>query len=142
MPTVIPDLDAPIVPGVSCAGISIGCEIKALLTVPEPVLRPVQKYEFHQFQSVKVWSVSGVIVQIGALEGYRGLLDGKIGIGTTIAEVEDWGACTVTEGEYDELIAAGKPGWSFETEQWNGNHKIDMNRDSRITAIFVHRIAG
>jgi hypothetical protein len=138
MPSVIPDLDAPIVPGVSCAGILVGTEMGALSSVPEPALRSDQIYRFHHFQSVRVLSVRGIVVQVGALEGYRGLLDGKIGIGSTIAEVEEWCACRVEEGEDDELVATGMSGWCFETDEWKGNHTVAMNRESRITAIFVH----
>jgi len=51
MPAVIPDLDAPIVPGVSAAGIIVGTHVDALL------------------DSVK----SGAIDQVGVYSGYRGL---------------------------------------------------------------------
>jgi hypothetical protein len=134
----IPDLDAPIMPGETSAGIMIGSKIEGMLA--QAGLPPSEViYGFHKLQSAKVWSARGLVVQIGVYEGYRGLLGGKIGIGSTIAEVGDWCGCKVAEDVDDTLIATGRPGWSFETDEWGGDHTIGTNRNARVTAIFVFR---
>ena len=133
----IPDLDAAILPGASAAGIPIGEKIDKLQNLVPSIQAVDGTFGLYTFPSVKIWSREGIILQIGVSEGYRGLLDGKIGIGSTIAEVEEWSNCKVIEGQYDELVVAGKDGWSFETTEWNGNHKVSMNRYARITSIFV-----
>jgi hypothetical protein len=134
----IPDLDAPIKPGESSAGIMIGSKIEVLLA--QVGLPPSQVVSgFHKLQSASVWSARGLVVQIGIYEGYRGLIDGKIGIGSSVPEVEAWCGCKVVEDEEDDLIAIGRPGWSFETEEWGGDHTVGTNRSARINAIFVFR---
>jgi hypothetical protein len=135
----IPDLRASIVPGFSSAGIEIGSRIEDLFSQSQPGgTERRSEYLVHDFVSVKVWSLNGLVIQIGVYQGYRGTLDHKIGIGSSIAEVEDWCRCQVVENDEDNLIAMGWPGLSFETNQWVGNHTAERNRNASITGIFVH----
>lgn len=141
LPTLarLPDLDAPILPGLSAAGVQIGESIERIPNLSEIITEMGGVYGFHKFNSVKVWSRSGIVVQMGVSEGYRGMVGNRIGIGSTIADVESWTGSEVAEGEDDELIAVGSAGWSFEMTEWNGTHKLGLNREARIVAIFVHR---
>jgi len=134
----IPDLGAAIVPGTSAAGIVIGSRIEDLLARSQPSgMERRSDFLVHNFTSVKVWSLDGLVTQIGVYHGYRGTLDHQIGIGSSIAEVEGWCCCHVVEDDDDNLIAMGRPGWSFETSEWSGNHTVAENRNALITEIFV-----
>jgi len=140
MESKLPDIDAPIVPGKSAAGILIGTESKSLLSEAQPTATKqlqdgVIRHEFGPV--VRVWTRQGVVDQVGVSVGYKGLLDGKIGIGSTIAEIEDWCGCPVEEDEEDNLIAFGRPGWCFETDAWVGDHTVSSNRNAVVNAIFV-----
>jgi hypothetical protein len=136
----IPDLDAPIIPGKSAAGIQVGTTVKDLIVGAVPTLTTelssdIVIYEFGPF--VKVWVRHGVVDQVGVYAGYHGLLDGKIGIGSTIAEIEDWCGCRVEEDEEENLIAPGRTGWCFNTEYWAGDHTGSTNRNAAVNMIFV-----
>jgi hypothetical protein len=136
----IPDLDAPIIPGKSAAGIPVGTTVKDLMVRAVPTLMTelssdIVRYEFGPV--VKVWVHHGVVDQVGVYVGYHGLLDGKIGIGSTIAEIEDWCGCQVEEYEEDNLIAPGRPGWCFDTEYWVGDLTVSSNRNKAVNQIFV-----
>jgi hypothetical protein len=136
--TRIPDLSAPIVPGRRAAGIEVGGEIADVLAQSQPSQTEKRaNYIVHEFGAVKIWSLDGVINQIGVYDGYHGMLDDRIGVGSTIAEVEAWCGCQVVEDDEDNLVASGRPGWSFETEQWTHDHAVASNRGVRINAIFV-----
>jgi hypothetical protein len=133
MPSTMINLDAPIVPGESAAGILVGSDIRDLVgEVPA-----LSKSSKHDFGPVKVWSSGKTIKQVGVYSGYRGSLGAGIHIGSTIDEVQHVFACEVQEDEEDNLIVPCSPGWCFETEHWTGNHTVKESKDARITAIFV-----
>ena len=135
----IPDLDAPISPGVSSAGILIGTTVEALLASTHPLASSGERFGFHRFPSVKVWSTEGTVRMVGVSEGYRGLVDGRIGVGSSLQDVEDWCAGKVDRGKYNTLIATGRAGLSFITERWNDDQQVGIDPTDRLTAIFVHR---
>ena len=137
--TTVPDMHAAIVPAVSCAGIFIGTEVRGLLASARPTQSSGQRFGFHQFPSVKVWSIDGTIVQVGLSEGYQGLIAGRIGVGSTLADVEDWCACQIRVGKFNTLIAPGTSGLSFITDRYNDDRQIGISPLDRITSIFVHR---
>lgn len=139
MSAKLPDLDAPILPGISAAGIEIGSTIQELLEQNLPQSKEDRSISpIYDFGPVKVWASSGLVTQIGVYAGYRGWLDNKICIGSTIADIEAWCRCRVAEDEEDNLVAAGRPGWCFETEAWAGNQSIETNRGARVTEIYVY----
>jgi hypothetical protein len=76
---------------------------------------------------------------VGVSEGYRGQVDGRIGIGSTLGDVEDWCACKVDRGKYKTLIATGMPGLSFITGRWNDDVQVGIGPADRLTTIFVHQ---
>lgn len=134
----IPNLIEPIVPGRSAAGISIGNKIRDLLEQA----RPLQTEEhggllIHDFGAAKVWSENGFVTQIGLYQGYKGLVDQKIGIGSTIGEIEDHFGCKVAEDQEDNLVVTGSRGWCFESEEWVSDTTVEGNRQAHVCAIFV-----
>lgn len=135
---VIPDLQATIIPGKSAAGLEIGSFLGDLLSHAHFVTAtPASDLLRHEFGPVKVWALHGIISQIGVYEGYEGKLEG-VGIGSTIADLEDQCHWRLLEDEEDNLVVDGKPGLAFETTAWGGDHRITNNRDAKVIAIFVY----
>jgi hypothetical protein len=134
------DLDAPIVPGKSVAGVSVGGAVNELLaTVHAQSTVRVPIGERHDLGSVKVWAKDGVIIQVGVYSGYRGVLQPGIRVGSTISDVEGSFGCSVQEDEQDNLTVLNSPGWCFETERWKSPETVGNNRNARIVSIFVFR---
>ena len=132
------DLDAPIVPGKSAAGVLVGSLINEVLAGAHPhSTTKLVSGEKHDLGTVKVWAKDGVVIQVGVFSGYRGMLQPGIRIGSTISEVQDSFGCSVQEDEEDTLVVATSPGWCFETEEWRNPRTVDNNRDARIVSIFV-----
>ena len=128
------DLTAPIMPGKSAAGISLGEELAAL---PRPLSRAsFTGVERLDYLCVSLWVRQESVCQVGVREGYGGTLAEGIGIGSTIADVERL-IGRVQEDAEDNLIVVGYSGWCFETEEWRG-HSIEENRGARITGIFIY----
>jgi hypothetical protein len=122
------DLNAPIVPGKSAAGITLG----------QPLSEFIRKYgELFSFkgnrycsESVIVSIADDVVSQIGVFDGYRGKIAGKIGIGSTDKEVELF-LGVIEENDYDDLVVKGISGFCFE---------INPDADPQpITEIYIYR---
>src|SRR5689334_19788729 len=110
------DLDAPIIPGKSAAGVFVGSAASELLsTVGAHLTTELSAKERHDVELVKVWSKDGVIIQVGVYSGYRGMLHPGIRVGSSISEVEESFGCSVEEDEEDNLVVPTSPGWCFET---------------------------
>jgi hypothetical protein len=122
------------VPGQSAARLSIGDDI-GNIHLSGGVSEASVKFELG---AVTIWTTDNLIEQIRVGSGYEGLLLGKVGIGSTLFEVEKEFRSSVQEDEGDNLVVLGVPGLCFETETWNG-HEVKDNLDSRITHIFVFR---
>jgi hypothetical protein len=133
------DFDAPILPGKSAGGVSIGAFISELLATccPQSTAK-ISGGERHDLGAIKIWANNGVITQVGVYSDYRGTLHSGIRIGSTIADVEDSFGCSVQEDEGDNLIVPNSPGWCFETEKWKKPLTVSNNRNARIVAIFVN----
>jgi hypothetical protein len=139
------DLDAPIVPGVGAAGLTLGDDVAKLLALRTPAsiaTLPGTGRTRRDFGPISVWEARGRIERIRVSEGYRGRLDGIIGIGTTIADVERHFGKPVEEDEEDNLVVQGLDGWCFETEPWaapSGSPR--ENSSALITELFVFGFA-
>ena len=132
------DLDAPIIPGKSAAGVFVGSPVSELLsTVGAYSTMKLSNEEMHDLGMVKVWTKDGTVIQVGVFPGYRGTLHPGIGIGSTISEVEESLGCSVEEDEGDNLVVPTSPGWCFETEEWKTPKNVSNNRNARIVSIFV-----
>ena len=84
------DLDAPIVPGKSAAGVFIGSVVNELFARVDHSTTKLSSGERHDLGTVKVWAEDGVITQIGVYSGYRGVLQPGIRVGSTISDVEEF----------------------------------------------------
>lgn len=89
---------APIVPGESMAGIPLGTSIADIADLIEKVcigeksflmLTPLKiQYLLGNSVFVSICLKLGCVESIGVSSGYTGLLEGKIGIGSTLSEAE------------------------------------------------------
>lgn len=116
------NLDAQIVPGRSAAGIEIGQPIAAVLAaesdllVAEPVINQVlgdTGITRYRSPAVDLFVENGIVTEIMVHDGYRGQLMGRIGIGSTIDDIERLiGPCE--EDEFDDLVITNMLGLAFE----------------------------
>jgi hypothetical protein len=136
------DLNAPIVPGESAAGVRVGQPMEDILTGASPdavvEMRSCIKFEFGP---VRLWAENGRVVQVGVYAGYRGSLRQGIGVGSTLGEVQS-ALGPIAEDEDDNLIVAGMPGWCFETEEWAAGRGPEQNPDARVREIYVFAAAS
>jgi uncharacterized protein (TIGR02996 family) len=131
------NLEAPIIPGISAAGIRIGQPVETILAVLQPLeVVPLDGCQRLRFGAVDLWVKQRLVDQIGIYKGYRGTIAGKIGIGSILQEVEA-AFGSVLEDEEDNLVVAGMPGWCFETETWISGREPAQNPDAAVTGIFV-----
>lgn len=132
------DLRAPIEPGKSAAGLTIGDAVaKVSQTGCSTSRKLANGFEMLDLGPIRVWARGGVIDQIGVRGEYRGHLSGTtIGIGSTIQQVQD-AIGPVLEDDEDNLIVAQLPGICFETETWRGGKRVEENLDAKLTDIFV-----
>ena len=133
------DLTAPIVPGVSAAGITLRTPIDPLL-VEHGLVQTERRggRAIYELPSIKIWVVDRLVTQIGVSTGYLGKVNHKISIGSTIREVEELFHLSVVEDEEDNLCVQAMPGWSFETTEWISDHSVKSNLDACIVEIFVY----
>jgi hypothetical protein len=136
------NLDAPIVPGKSAAGISIDDSIEAILLQVQPfTITDLSQEKRYQFGSVSLWvNNEGKIKQIGLYPGYRGKIAELIGIGSTISEVIG-SLGVVVEDEDDNLVVEGSPGWCFESSQWQLSPSGVPDTSATVTEIYIFRQA-
>src|SRR5215472_5235172 len=87
------DLDAAIFPGSAAAGLYLGQAIRPVVSAQKPrAVEKLARCRRLQFGAVDLWEEGGRLTQIGLLAGYRGKIDRRIGIGSTLGEVEAiWG---------------------------------------------------
>ena len=127
------NLDAPIVPGKSAAGVSIGDSIEDILMQLKPftITELPQEKRYH-FGSVNLWvNNEGKVKKIGLYPGYRGKIKNFIGIGSKISEVlESLG--TVVIDEEDNLVVHGLPGWCFESSEWHSPQQLRPIHQARL----------
>ena len=141
------NIEAPIVPGESAAGIQLGTPIEEVLNehtnsfssgeVVRPSFPTLVKTRYRSAM-VDVWAIEGKVKQIMVHDGYRGKLMGKIGLGSTIADIERHiGA--VEEDEDDTLVIRDFPGLFFEIEGYFPDVQKDPTfRQAPIKEIYVH----
>ena len=143
------NIEAPIVPGESAAGIQLGSPIEEVLKEQEPhfisekvanplVLLPI--ITRYRSAMVDLWVRDGIVDQIMVHGGYRGTLMDKIGLGSTIADIErDIGAWE--EDEEDNLVIRDLPGVGFEIEGYFPGLKDPAFRHAPIKEIYVFRLS-
>ena len=134
------DLAAPIQPGFTAAGITLGTPIAAVLSANTPlkVHQHRDDWATYVFEAVDVTAHNGRVSEICVRSGYSGKLSGSIGIGSTIADVERI-IGKVKQDEHDNLVASAVDGWSFETVAWRG-HSLQANRSARIVSMCIYPV--
>lgn len=122
------DLDAPIIPGVSAGGVSIGDAAREIVErAGGTFTASCVKYPFG---AVTLWVRGGRVTQVGVGDGYRGKIAGTpIGVGSLVSELEE-AIGYATQDEFDDLIVPRMPGFCFETAY----------RGKTVTEIFVYSI--
>jgi hypothetical protein len=131
-------LDAPIVPGKSAAGVSIGDSIEDILQRAKPsTITDWSQGKHYQFGSVNLWvNNKGKIKQIGLYPGYTGQIAKRIGIGSKISDIiTSLGA--VVEDEEDNLVVHGLPGWCFESSEWHSPERTIPDPSASVIEIFI-----
>ena len=131
-------LDAPILPGLSAAGIRLGSSKAEVLelAIPKSIERLGDGAEKLDYGSVTVWTRSGVVDQVGVSGGYSGKLRGCIGLGDSIANIQA-AVGPVTEDDEDNLVVLELPGWCFETTEWKAPRTDQVDPSALVTSIFV-----
>src|SRR6266566_2559700 len=141
------DIEAPIVPGEGAAGIQVGLPIEEVLkgqethfTSEEVVnhLVPFPIITRYRSAMVDLWAREGIVDQIMVHSGYRGKLMDKIGLGSTIADIEaQIGAWE--EDEEDNLVIRDLPGMCFEIEGYFPGLRNPAFRYAPIKAISIFK---
>jgi hypothetical protein len=137
------NLDAPILPGVGAAGLTLGGSVQGLRGIAANRRELNDGCELLDLGAVLVWAHRGLIKQIGVRGLYSGgVTKSGIRIGSTIQEAMRLLGPFV-EDEEDNLVVTSLPGISFETEPWHGEpgrEALEDNLAARISAIYVFSV--
>ena len=134
------NLNDPIIPGESAAGVRLGQLVEGIIAAVQPLTTiPLPGSVKVCFESVNLWVKGNRVTQIGVIGNYQGKLSGTIGIGSTIRDIQN-AFGPVVEDEEDNLTVPSMAGWCFETEPWRDSHKLEDNLDACVTEIFVYAI--
>lgn len=143
------NIEAPIVPGESAAGIQLGFPIEEILKEQEPhfiseeVLNPLvllPNTTRYRSAMVDLWVRDGIVDQIMVYSDYRGKLMDIIGLGSTIADIE-MHIGTMEEDDEDNLVIRDLPGVGFEIEGYFPDLKDTAFRHAPIKEIYVFRLS-
>jgi len=139
------NIEAPIIPGESAAGVQLGSPIEEILKeqkthfISEEIVNhlvPLAIVTRYRSAMVDLWVREGIVDQIMVHDGYRGKLMDKIGLGSTIADIEmqidAW-----EEDEEDNLVIRDLPGVGFEIEGYFPDLKDPAFRHAPIKDIYV-----
>ena len=134
------DLNAPIIPGYSAAGIRVGQPItEVLLQAPTPVFEILPTCTVYRFGAVWVWAQDGAVHQVGVFDGYTGTLPSGVCLGMPLVEVQRRMGPVVEEWD-DTLMVQGSDGWCFDTTVWDKGWEVEQNLEARLVEIFVFPI--
>lgn len=141
------NIEAPIVPGESAAGIQLGSPIEEILREqelhlsPEEVVNPLVPLPIitrYRSAIVDLWVREGIVDQIMVHDGYRGKLMDTIGLGSTIADIERQ-IGPVEEDEGDNLVIRDLPGLCFEIEGYFPDSRDPAIRHAPIKEICIFK---
>lgn len=142
------DISSPIIPGQSAGGITLGTAAATIPAIADGRLR--QSYFAspnlpdgfvirYRSAALEVWESGGAITRIIVREGYTGLIEETIGIGSTLAELEE-NAGTLEMDDDGTITLPDIPGISF-TIDMAGADQEDPG-ESPITAIAIFPAGG
>jgi hypothetical protein len=136
------DLDAPILPGRGAAGLMLGDQIESVLAEcpdvfdAEEIVNPYTPVNTTRYRSpsVSLLEENGQVVQIMIHGNYRGKLDCQIGLGSTIADIQNLcGQCA--EDDEDNLTIEGLSGLCFDV---TGSFPNKANPFNPTNPMFLH----
>ncbi|GAA3920580.1 hypothetical protein [Hymenobacter algoricola] len=131
------DLNAPILPGHSAAGIRLGQPVAEVLRyAPAPVIETLSTVTVYRFGAVAVWARDGMVDQVGVFDGYTGSLPSGVCLGMPLVEVQRRMGPVVEEWD-DTLMVEGSDGWCFDTGAWANGWEVEQNLEARLVEIFV-----
>lgn len=131
------DLNAPILPGQSAAGIQVGQSIAEVLhQVPALTIETSPTLTLYKFGAVWVWSQDEIVDQIAVFEGYTGTLPSGVGLGMSLAEVQLRMGLVVEDWD-DTLRVEGSDGWCFDTSSWDNGWEVEQNLEAKLVEIAV-----
>ena len=138
------NIEAPIVPGESAAGILLGSPIEEILKEQEPhfISKEVVNPFITRYRStmVDLWVREEMVDQIMVHDGYRGKLLDSIGLESTLADIERQ-IGTWEEDEEDNLVIGDLPGVGFEIEGYFPDLKDPALRSAPIKEIYVFSLS-
>lgn len=131
------DLNAPILPGQSAAGIQVGQAMAEVLhQVTALTTETSSTFTLYKFETVWVWSRDEIVDQIVVFEGYTGTLPSGVGLGISLAEVQRRMGLVVEDWD-DTLRVEGSDGWCFDTSSWDNGWEVEQNLEARLVEIAV-----
>jgi hypothetical protein len=132
------DLNAPIIPGRSAAGVRLEESVNCVLETNTPAqVEDRGEVTVYRFGGVSLFVRNGAIDQIGVHQGFSGAMRG-VTIGTTIAEVSRL-LGPVIEDEDDNLAVEGIEGWCFESTEFRPPFsEVAKNLDATVKEMFVY----
>lgn len=110
------DLEAPILPGLSAAGIYLGQSAAEFVRNYRSLFTVTSDPSRFESRSVRVWIKNNAVDQIGVRNGYLGKLKSQIGVGSTVMELKT-ALGSIYEDEEDNLKVRGAPGFCFGTDE-------------------------
>jgi len=134
------DLNAPVIPGRSAAGVQLRQSINRVLESNNPTdIEDRGEVTVFRFGEVSLFVREGLIDQIGVHGGYSGTMRG-VAIGTKIAEVNRM-LGPVIEDDDDNLAVGGIHGWCFETTEFTPQFsEPSENPDATVKEMFVYLV--
>jgi hypothetical protein len=139
------NIEAPIIPGKSAAGIQLRSPIEEFLNehknsfssgeIANISPRFPQNIRYRSAMD-DVWAIEGNVEQIMVHGGYRGKLMDKIGLGSTFADIERY-IGSWEEDEEDNLVIRDLPGLFFRVEGNFPDLKDPAFRFAPIKEIYV-----
>jgi hypothetical protein len=132
------DLDAPIIPGESAAGLRIGQPQQQILALQPKRTEPLHNCIKYDFGAVAVWVARKKVSQIGLVKGYRGAfaMAPDVRVGCTLLALEALGEIDVDED--DNTVVSGLAGVVFDVTKASGKKSASGTRDHvRIRGIYV-----
>lgn len=137
------DNNAPIIPGKSAGGISIGSSILQIINSNTHFEKDIiADTTLYNFENICLWVVLNEVTQISVFNEYKGLIANQIGIHSTINQVQNHMG-KISEDEDYNFITPSTPGWCFETDDWNTDSdepEFDKNLNIEISEIFIQEL--
>jgi hypothetical protein len=140
------NLDAPILPGKSAAGINLGSSIRDVIAVEKPDrIQQLMACDTFTFGPVKIWAgKNGLITEICVGNSCNATTPQGVRVGMNLRQIEQK-IGEPYEDEEDVLQIRGIPGLALETTPWKEEYSSHAGRfdpDAVVTHLFVFPAAN